>query len=273
MIEIANPFIFFKYGIFQKAIVASLLSGILCSIVGVYVYLRKMTFIGAGLAHIAFAGISFGLLVGYFPMLWGFIFTLLAAIMVWFFSYRGKLTADSTVGILFATSMGLAVFLLSISGKYRAEALSYLFGSPLTVNCIDIVFLFLTCVLLLILVVYYYRDIYLTIFSEEIAKASGISTEKITFVATFFISVAVVSAMKAVGALLVFSLIVVPPAAAYEIAESFTGMILFSVLFASFSVVLGLFFSFFFNVPSGSMITFVAFAVFVLSYIKKWRSL
>jgi len=269
MMEIANPFIFLKYGIFQKAIVASLLSGILCSVVGVYVYLRKMTFIGAGLAHIAFAGISFGLLIGYFPMFWGFIFTLFAAILVWFFSFRGKLTADSTVGILFATSMGLAVLFLGISGKYRSEALSYLFGSPLTTSLIDIFFLFIACVLLLTLLIYYYRDIYLTIFSEEIAKASGISTERITFIATFFISVAVISAMKAVGALLVFSLLVVPPAAAYEIAESFTGMIIFSVLFASFSIILGLFLSFLFDVPSGSMITLVAFVIFVLSYIKK----
>ncbi len=268
IVRFENPFLFFEYSIFLKALIGSLLVGVICSIIGVYVYLKKISFIGAGLAHIAFAGISFGLMIGFSPMFCGFVFAFFSAVLLWSLSRKDRLTSDSTIGILFATSMGLAVFFLGLSGKYRSQALSYLFGSPLTIETVDVIFLMITALLLIFFVIYFYRDIYLTIFSEEIAKASGIPTEIITFFVTFFISVAVVSAMKAVGALLVFSLLVIPPAAAYENSNGLLKMLLLSVLFAVLSVFIGVLLSFSLDVPSGAMITIVSFLLFLLSYIK-----
>ncbi|WP_022846575.1 metal ABC transporter permease [Desulfurobacterium sp.] len=271
MISVENPLEFFRYGVFIKALIGSVLSGFLCSLVGVYVFLRNMSFIGAGLAHIAFAGIAFGLLIGNFPLLWGFIFAFMASSAIWFLNYKGRLTFDATIGVLFATSMGLAVLFLGISGKYRSEALSYLFGSPLMVESSDVWILALTAIVITVLTVLFYKELYLTVFSEEIAKASGVPVEVITFAATSFITIAVVGAMKAVGALLVFSLLVMPPAAAYEIVNSFKEMIVLSVVFGLFSAFSGMFFSLMFNVPSGSTITLVSFAIFLLSYIKRRR--
>ncbi|OMH41169.1 metal ABC transporter permease [Desulfurobacterium indicum] len=271
MISVENPLEFLKYGIFIKALIGSVLSGFICSIVGVYVFLRKMSFIGAGLAHIAFAGIAFGLLLGSFPLFWGFLFAFVASSAIWFLSYKGRLTFDATIGILFATSMGLAVLFLGISGKYRSEALYYLFGSPLMVESSDVWILAITAVLIAILTFSFYKEIYLTVFSEEIAKASGIPVEIVTFTATSFITVAVIGAMKAVGALLVFSLLVMPPASAYELTDSFGRMIVLSILFGLTSAFLGVILSLTFNVPSGSTITLVSFLLFLLSYIKRRR--
>ncbi|WP_457567542.1 metal ABC transporter permease [Desulfurobacterium sp.] len=271
MITVENPLEFLRYGIFVRALAGAVLSGVICSLVGVYVFLRKMSFIGAGLAHIAFAGIAFGLFLGSFPLLWGFIFAFVASSAIWFFGYRGRLTFDATIGILFATSMGLAVLFLGISGKYKSEALSYLFGSPLMVGSVDVSVLALTAAILVTVSVLFYKELYLTVFSEEIAKASGIPVEKITFVAMTFITVAVVGAMKAVGALLVFSLLVMPPASAYEVAGSFDKMLMVSVVFGFIAAFLGVFLSLTFNIPSGSTITLVSFLLFLLSYAKRRR--
>ncbi len=257
---------YLNYDIFRCSLSVSLLSGIVCSAVGVYVYLKKMSFIGAGLAHVAFAGIAFGLLLGFYPMLWAFSFALFSAVLIWFFSQNGKLTYDATIGILFSTSMGLAVIFLGFSGKYRSEALSYLFGSPLLASWKDALMLLFILAFLLSMIFLYRRELFLVIFSQEIAKASGIEVEALTLTLNVLIALSVVASMKAVGAILVFSLLIVPPASAYLLCRSLNSMFVLSVLFGITSALLGTFLSFLLDLPSGATITLVSFVIFILAY-------
>ncbi len=265
--ELTNPLIFLSYGFAQKALFASLLSGFLCSLIGTYVVLRKMAFVGAGLAHIAFAGISLGLLIGVYPVGVGLAFSIAASAAIWYLSYRGKVHYDITIGILFSTSMGLAILFMGLSGKYRSSALSYLFGSPLTVNNGDIAILILTAAVAGAVYTFYWKEIYLTTFSEEIAKASGYRTELITFTASMITTVSVVMSMKAVGAILVFSLLVIPPASAYMVSKSYFRMVLLSIIFGVSSSVIGTLISFSIDVPSGAAITLTSFTLFLITYI------
>jgi len=266
--ELSNPFTYLQYGFGVKAVISAILTGITCSAIGTYVILRKMAFIGAGLSHVAFAGVAFGLMVGSSPILWAFLFSAVAGIALWYFSSKKALHYDVTIGVLFAVSMGLAVIFLSFSSSYGSEALSYLFGSPLSAGTLDLLLLGLATLLTFLFYLFFWREIYIVTFSKDIAKASGYNVELITFLATILISLVVTLSIKAVGALLVFSLLVMPAASAYRFSKSYREFFFFSVTFGFLSSFLGILLSFTLDIPSGAAITLVSFLIFLLSAIK-----
>ena len=263
--ELHNPFVYLHYGFGVKALVSAILSGIVCSAVGSYVVLRKMAFIGAGLSHVAFAGIAFGLLLGSSPILFALLFTLVAGVVLWYLSTKKQIQYDVTIGILFAASMGLAVMFLSFSSSYSSEALSYLFGSPLIVSNLDISLLVFVALVTFFFYSFFLKEIYLITFSEDIAKASGYNVELLTFLASLLIAFAVTLSIKAVGALLVFSLLVMPAASAFKIARNYNSFFFLSVLFGFLSSFLGIFLSFLLDIPSGAAITLLSFLIFLFS--------
>ena len=264
---ISDPFLFLSYDFGIRALISSILSGFVCSAVGSYVVLRKMSFAGAGLSHVAFAGVAFGFLIGISPILTAFLFTLLASAVIWYLSRKG-FHFDVGMGVLFATSMALAVLFLSLSNTYGASVLSYLFGSPLSVETQDLLVLLVLAVLVSLFFVFFWREIYLIVFSEEIAKASGYRVGLITFLMNILIAAVVTFSLKAVGALLVFSLLVVPSASAFKLSKSYGQYFAFSIIFGVLSGFLGMLISFALDAPSGATITLVSFLIFLLSAIK-----
>ncbi|WP_457679786.1 metal ABC transporter permease [Thermovibrio sp.] len=262
---INNPFSYFAYDFGIKAFLSALLTGLTCSAVGSYVVLRKMSFAGAGLAHVALAGVAFGILAGLNPTFSALVFTTIASVIIWFFQSKKGLHFDATMGILFATSMALAVLFLSLSGAYGSQALSYLFGSPLSATGFDLVFLLILTLSVFAFYLFFWREIYLITFSREIAKASGYKVELITLFMSLLISWVITLSLKAVGALLVFSLLVMPAASAFKVARSYRSFFLLSVIFGFLSSFLGILVSFTLDAPSGATITLVSFLIFLLS--------
>jgi len=262
---IQNPLSFLNYSFGVYALISSILAGFSCSLIGSYVVLRKMAFAGAGLSHIAFAGVAFGFLVGISPLLSALLFSISAALILWYFQVKRNLHFDITMGILFATSMALAVLFLSLSRTYGATALSYLFGSPLSVDGSDLFILFLISIAVLLFYAFFWREIYLVSFSQEIAKASGYNVELITLSLSILIATVVTLSLKSVGALLVFSLLVVPSASAYRISKGYAEYVMYSVLFGILSGSLGMLVSFALDAPSGATITLVSFLLFLIS--------
>ncbi len=264
---VSNPFLFLSYDFGIRALISSILSGFVCSAVGSYVVLRKMSFAGAGLSHVAFAGVAFGFLIGISPILTALFFTLFASGVIWYLSRKG-FHFDVGMGVLFATSMALAVLFLSFSNTYGASVLSYLFGSPLSVETQDLVVLLALTVIVSLFFAFLWREIYLITFSEEIAKASGYRVELITFLMNLLVAAVVTFSLKAVGALLVFSLLVVPSASAFKLSKSYGQYFVLSVLFGVLSGFIGMLISFSLDAPSGATITLVSFLIFLFSAIR-----
>jgi len=261
-LQIFNPFEFLSYSFGIKAFVGSILTGILCSIMGTFIVLKKFPFIGAGLAHIAFAGVAFGILLGKSPLLFAFLFTLLSSLTLWYLNIKKKVHYDITIGILFAASMGLAVLFLSLSGNYGSEALSYLFGSPLFVNSKELIFLGTLTAVVGGFFLYFWKEIYLILFSTEIAKASGYKVEFITFWLFSLLSLTITFSIESVGALLVFSLLVVPAATAQKVSKSYRQFFILSILFGTLAAALGILISFTFNAPPGATVTLVSTVIY-----------
>ena len=260
-----NPFLYLSYGFGVKALISAVLTGLTCSAVGSYVVLRKMSFAGAGLAHVALAGVAFGIFLGVNPTLTALLFTLVSSVLIWFFQLRRGLHFDATMGALFATSVALAVVFLSLSGAYGSSALAYLFGSPLSATDTDILLLGITAAAVFLFYLFFWREIYLITFSQEIAKASGYKVEVITFLMSLLIALVVTFSLKAVGALLVFSLLVMPAASAFRLARGYFNFFALTVLFGFLSSFIGILVSFALDAPSGATITLVSFLIFLLS--------
>jgi len=261
-----NPLLYLSYGFGVKALVSAILTGLTCSAVGSYVVLRKMSFAGAGLAHVALAGVSFGIFAGINPTLTALLFTLLSSVLIWFFQLKRGLHFDATMGALFATSVALAVIFLSLSGAYGSSALAYLFGSPLSATDLDLILLGVTAIAVFIFYLVFWREIYLITFSQEIAKASGYKVELITFLMSLLIAFVVTFSLKAVGALLVFSLLVMPAASAFRLARGYFKFFALTVLFGFLSSALGILVSFALDAPSGATITIISFLIFLFTY-------
>ncbi|MEO2082865.1 MAG: metal ABC transporter permease, partial [Desulfurobacteriaceae bacterium] len=132
-----NPFDYLQYDFGVKGVLSALLAGITCSALGTSIVLRKMAFAGAGISHVAFAGVALGFLLGISPIFSALLLSLLVSVVLWYLQVKKGLHFDVTMGVLFSASMGLAVIALSLSGAYGSQALSYLFGSPLLVSGID----------------------------------------------------------------------------------------------------------------------------------------
>ena len=249
---------------YQRAIVAAVLSGILLPEVGVLMVLERFTFAGAGITHIAFSGVTLFLLLGISPTLGALVFSIIAAFMMWHFLENRGVNLDAGMGILFAFFMSLAILFMSFSKGYSGEALSYLFGSILTVTPMDIVLLGAMFIVVQVFLVVFHRDIFLLLLNRELAEASGVNVKNIRLFLLLLIAVVITISMKIMGALLVIGMAVMPAVSALKIKKSFLQVIVFSGIIGTFAALSGFIVSLFLNTPPSATIVVVTFLVFAV---------
>lgn len=258
---------FFQYQFIQNAFWASIAGGISCSVIGVFVVTMEMPFLGVSMSHSAFAGALFGLFAGIDPFFSALLFCLVSSIIIGPLQEKIGFSPDTAVGIIFSLMLGLAFLFLALVSGAKTEALSYIWGSILTVDKADILIMSGLCVLVLILVISFFKEIQGVIFNREIAASVGIPA-RLFYYGILFFSGAIISAnLNTIGGLLIFSLVINPAASAYQITYSLRNMFLFSSIIGVFSCLLGLFFSYFFNFPTGAVIIISSSFIFFLCLI------
>src|SRR3972149_2324832 len=247
----------------QRALIASVIIGLVCSIIGVFVILRNLTFIGAGTSHAAFAGVTLGYLLNYNPIYFAVVFSLLTVWIVGYLNRMGYLKLDASVGIFYSLTMALAVLFIGLMKVYNAEVYGYLFGSILSVTKLDLAIIVLLGVVVLFLVYLFFKEFHFITFDEEMARAGGIPTGWLSFLLLTMIALTIVISLKSVGAILVFAMIVTPAAAAYQLTYSMIRMFIYSALIGTGSSVSGVFLSYWLYLPSGATtVLFVSFFFF-----------
>ncbi len=254
-----------RYSFMQNAILAALLGGVACSTIGVFVVTMRISFIGVCLSHAAFAGALLGVLLGFSPVVGAFAFSLLAAAVIGPLADRGEFNPDTAIGILFSLMLGLAFLFMGLMPGPRTQALGLLWGSILTVTRSDLVMLAAVCLTVVALVVLFFKEIQAVIFHREIALAVGIPASAIFYALLFLTGATITASFKSIGGLLIFSLIVNPAAAAYQLTYSLKRLFVLSNLFGVLSGWLGLLVSYLFNVPSGAVIIVVSTVTFALA--------
>lgn len=257
----------FGYQFMQNAIIAACLGGIACAIIGVFVVLMHMPFIGVCMAHAAFAGALLGLWLGFDPMIGAFIFSLGSAAVVGPLADRGELNPETSVGVIFSLMLGLAFLFMGLMPGPKSEALELLWGSILTNTKSDIIILGIVAMLVIGIVFIFYKEIQATIFQRDMASAVGVPSTIILYAILFMTGATITASFSSIGGLLIFSLILNPAAAAYQLTYSMKRMFLLSAVFGVLSSWIGLLFSYLFNIPSGATIVVTSSVIFMLAVI------
>jgi len=257
----------FAYEFMRRALIASFIVGSLCALVGVFVILKGLSFMGAGIAHSAFAGVTLGLLTGINPYIFSIIFGVTSAIIIGIVGEKGKFKLDIPIGIIFSFTMALAILFIGLLNKYDSRVMSYLFGDILSVKWVDIIIVGIVTVVSILFFFLFYKEIKFVIFDKELASISGIPANFIFYGFLILIALTVVTSMKAVGVILVFAQIVTPAAAAYQLTHKFWQIVVLSVIFGILSSFIGLIASYYLNIPSGASIVITVTSIFILSII------
>lgn len=250
------------FGFMQRALTASLIIGILCSVIGVFVVLRGLSFIGAGTSHAAFAGVTFGYLTGLSPLGMAVLFGLGTVWIIHGLYQRGIMKLDVSIGIFYTFTMALAILFLGLMGTYNAELYGFLFGSVLSVTADDLTVMAWLAGGVLLPVGLFYKEFHFITFDQGMAEATGIAARGLFFLLLNLIALTVVVSLKTVGALLVFAMIIIPAASAYQLGRSMLGMMAYAVGFGVASSVGGVLLSYRFDLPSGATIVLLATALF-----------
>ena len=269
----------FGYQFMQNAIISAFLGGIACAIIGVFVVLMHMPFIGVCMSHAAFAGALLGLWLGFDPLIGAFVFSLLAAAVIGPLADRGELSPETSLGVIFSLMLGLAFLFIGLMPGSKSSALALLWGSILTNTRGDVILLAVVTVVVVGLVFIFYKEIQATIFHRGIALSVGLPATLVLYGVLFLTGATVTASLRSIGGLLIFSLILNPAAAAYQLTYSMKKMFLLAAGFGVLAGWLGLLISYLLNIPSGATIVITSSVIFMLAAIfspkrrvKGWQS-
>ncbi len=255
------------YPFMQNALLSAFLGGIACSIIGVFVVLMHMPFIGVCMSHAAFAGALLGLWLGFNPMLGAFAFSLSSAAIVGPLADRGELNPETSVGVIFSLMLGLAFLFMGLMPGPKSGALEMLWGSILTNTRGEVMILGVVAALVAGVVFLFYKEFQATIFQRDMARAVGIPATVILYSILFLTGATITASFRSIGGLLIFSLILNPAAAAYQLTYSMKKTFLLAACFGVLSGWAGLFLSYLFNLPSGATIVITSSLIFMMAVI------
>lgn len=254
---------FIQYAFMQRALIAGLFVALSCSLIGVFLVLRRLSLIGDGLAHIAFGGLAIGLFTGLPPLVTALVTTVLGALGIQALR-RKKVAADAAIAVVFSIGLAVGVVLISLARGFNVDLFSFLFGSILSVSTSDVVLVGVLGAIVVAAVLLFYKELLFITFDEESARASGLPIAFLDTLLMVITAITVIVAMRVVGVLLVSSLIVLPTVTARLVSTSFKKMLLWSVTVALLSVVVGLIAAFYLDIAAGGAIVIVASLFFVL---------
>jgi zinc transport system permease protein len=258
-----------QYGFFQNAIMAALLTSIACGIIGVYVVSKKIVFISGGISHASFGGIGLGYFLGVNPI-WGVLpFSIVSAAIMFLVNKKSRASADTAIGILWATGMALGILLIYLTPGYAPDLMTYLFGNILMVPLIDILLMLVLDLVIVLMVSLLYKEFLALSFDEEYANISGVHTDRLYLLLLCLIAITVVITIKAVGIILVIALITLPAAISRMYTSNMKHMMILSIAIGTVFSLFGLWLSYVLDLPSGATIILALTAAYVLSSFTK----
>lgn len=252
----------FEFAFMQRAVVGGVLVAMICALVGTYVVLRGLAFVGDALAHAAFPGVVIAYLLKENIHLGAAVFTLATALGIGLISRRSRMSYDTSIGILFAGAFALGVLLMSTIRGYTVDLFSFLFGNILGISGRDLLFVGLLGAVLVLVIALFYKELLLLSFDPVVAEAMGYPVQALNYLLLALIALTIVISIQAVGIILVVALLVTPSATAYLLTERLFRMMLLGIALAVLASVVGLYISYYLNVASGAAIVLVSTCLF-----------
>ncbi len=239
----------------HRALISGIAIAILCSVVGLFLVLRRYSLFGDAIAHSSFGGIALGLLAGVYPLLTAYGVSIISALIITKIKDKYNISGDASIAVLLSSGIAVGLVIIGFSGGFTIDIFSFLFGSILLVSVDDTILILSLTGIILIVILLLYRQILYSTFNEEQAKVSGIPVEKINYLIVFMAGITVVTAVQLVGVLLISALFVIPNVTAIMYGKGFKQTAIISMSFSVFSVVAGILISYIFDItPAGTIV-------------------
>lgn len=254
-----------QFEFIRNALVAGLLTSVICGIMGTLVVVNRIVFLSGGIAHASYGGIGLALYFGW-PVMPGTIgFAFIAAMLMAAISLRARHRTDTIIGVIWALGMALGIIMVDLSPGYNVDLMSYLFGSILTVPQSDLLIMLAMGIVIAILVAYYYKDLLALSYDEEFARIRGVPVKGLYFTLIGMLAVTIVLVIQVVGLILVIALLTIPPFIVEKYARSLMQMMVGSSILGAVFTITGLWLAYRFNLTSGASIIVVAGIAFGIS--------
>ncbi len=243
------------YSFMHRALISGVSIAILCSVVGLFLVLRRYSLFGDAIAHSSFGGIALGLLAGIYPLWTAYGVSIVSALIITKVKDKYNISGDASIAVLLSSGIAIGLVIIGLSGGFTIDIFSFLFGSILLVSVDDTVLILALTGIILIVILLLYRQILYSTFNEEQAKVSGIPVEKINYLIVFMAGITVVTSIQLVGVLLISALFVIPNVTAIMYGKGFKLTAIISISFSIFSVVAGILISYIFDItPAGTIV-------------------
>ncbi len=250
-----------------RALLASVIVGVLCAVMGTYVVLRGMAFLGDALAHAILPGVAVAYLLRGNLLVGAIVAAVVIALSIGFFSRQGTVKEDTAIGILFAAALSLGVALISSIQTYAVDLSHILFGNVLGVSAFDLGLTAGLGLLILLAVLALYKPFLIISFDPVLAATLRLRADLLRYVLLILLALTVVVSLQTVGVGLAAAMLVTPAATAYLLAKRLAPMMLLSALLGALSSVIGLYLSYYINIVSGPAIVLTATGFFLLAYL------
>ena len=254
-----------------EALILSLLTGIFVGFsagyLGSLMVLEKMSLVGDALSHVALPGLALGFLYNFPPFLGAFAFLFASAVIIWHLGRVTKLSFETIVGAMFTLSLAIGIIIIP-----ELDLLEALFGDITTVTILETAIAVIISAIAVFLTKIIYKKLVLSMISEELAISKGINVGRINLLYLVLVSLVVAVGIKIVGTLLVGFLVIVPAAAAKNVSADLLKYAVLSAFFGIVSSCSGILFSSYLNLPTGPLVVFSGFIVFLATVLAKWKT-
>jgi len=260
-----------QFDFMRNAIITGLLVSVAAGIVGVYVVLNRVAILSGGIAHAAYGGVGMAYFFGIDPLLGGMLFSLVAALGMNIVQRKTRQRADTLIAVIWAVGMAIGIIFVDRTPGYKADLMSYLFGSLLAVSPFEIVIIAILDVVVLLTIFALYPELLAISYDETFATVRGIPVNAISLILTALIAFTVVMMMRVVGLILVIALLTLPAAIAGLFARDMRRMMVIAVALGMFFTVSGLWLSYQYNLTSGAAIILIAATTYLLALLLKQK--
>jgi len=254
-----------QFGFMRNALLAGVLVSVACGVIGAFVVVRRIVFISGGIAHAAYGGIGLGYFLNFNPVLGAVVFSVAAALGMGAVQRKTRQRADTVIGAMWATGMAIGIILVDLTEGYKADMMSYLFGSILAVPSSDLLVMLALDLVIVALAALFYKELLAISFDETFATVENVPVDAIYLGLLCLIGLTVVMMMRVVGLIMVIALLTMPAAISGQFVKDMKKMMVLGCILGVIFTTTGLWLSYTWNLTSGATIILVSGVAYLLS--------
>lgn len=251
------------YEFLQKALVTSVIVGIISGIIGSFIVLRGMALMGDAISHAVLPGVAISYILGINYFYGAVVFGVLTALSIGAINQKSRIKNDASIGIVFSAAFAIGIILIT-KAQSATDLTQILFGNLLHVRTSDMILTIITAVIVLIFVLLFYKELLVSSFDETMAEVYGLNTNLIHYGIMVLLTLVTVASLQTVGVILVVSMLITPASTAYLLTDRLSVMIVLASIFGALSSIIGLYFSYVNDLPSGPVIAVATTIIFLI---------